>query len=101
VGLNPRILNSGRQDAAFYHKLWTTLRRGQVWSGHFVNKRKDGSLFEEEATISPVRDTGGTIVNFVAVKRDVTREVQLESQFRQSQKMEAVGKLLDKMPQMD
>jgi two-component system cell cycle sensor histidine kinase/response regulator CckA len=68
-------------------------RRGETWSGHFINKRKDGTLYEEEATISPVRDAAGKIINYVAVKRDVTREVQLEAQFRQSQKMEAIGQL--------
>ena len=62
-------------------------------SGHFINRRKDGTLYEEEATISPVRDAAGKIVNYVAVKRDVTHEVQLEAQFRQAQKMEAVGQL--------
>jgi two-component system cell cycle sensor histidine kinase/response regulator CckA len=93
VGKTPRILNSGKQDQAFYENLWRCLKRGEVWTGHFTNKRKDGSLFEEEATISPVRDASGEIINFVAVKRDVTKEVGLEQQLIQSQKMEAVGTL--------
>jgi PAS domain S-box-containing protein len=93
LGRNPRILKSGRQDAEFYRRMWEILGRGEVWSGHFFNKRKDGTLYEEEATLSPVRDAAGTIINYVAVKRDVTREVQLEEQFRQAQKMEAVGQL--------
>ena len=76
LGQNPRVLKSGKQDAEFYIQMWATLARGEVWSGHFINKRKDGTLFQEEATISPVRDAAGTMVNFVAVKRDVTREVQ-------------------------
>jgi signal transduction histidine kinase/ActR/RegA family two-component response regulator len=73
--------------------MWETLRRGEIWSGHFVNRRKDGAFFEEDATISPVRDAAGKVVNYVAVKRDVTREAQLEAQFLQSQKMEAIGHL--------
>ena len=93
VGQNPRILKSGNQDPAFYRQMWDTLRRGEVWCGHFINRRKDGTLYEEEATITPVRDDSGKIVNYVAVKRDVTREAQLEAQFRQAQKMEAVGQL--------
>ena len=93
IGHNPRILKSGRQDAALYQQLWRTLRAGEVWSGRFVNKRKDGRLFEEEATISPVRDGSGRVVNYVAVKRDVTDERRLEQQLRQAQKMEAVGRL--------
>ena len=93
LGQNPRLLKSGKQDAEFYSRMWAVLKRGEVWHGHFINRRKDGTLYEEEATISPVRDAAGTVVNYVAVKRDVTREVQLEMQFRQAQKMEAVGQL--------
>jgi signal transduction histidine kinase/CheY-like chemotaxis protein len=73
--------------------MWETLRRGEVWSGHFVNRRKDGSLVEENATISPVRDPSGKIAHFVAVKRDVTQEVVREHQFRQMQRLEAIGRL--------
>jgi PAS domain S-box-containing protein len=90
---NPRILKSGQHDAEFYRQMWQTLGRGETWCGHFVNRRKDGSLYEEEATISPVRDAAGAIINYVAVKRDVTREVHLNAQVRQMQKMEAVGQL--------
>jgi PAS domain S-box-containing protein len=93
LGQNPRILKSGKHDAEFYRGMWATLTAGQSWSGHLVNKRKDGKLFEEEATISPVFDRTGTVVNYVAVKRDVTREVQLQAQLQQAQKMESVGRL--------
>ena len=93
LGLNPRLLQSGKQDAAFYRKMWAMLTAGRVWSGHFINKRKDGTLYEEEATISPVFGAAGKIINYVAVKRDVTREKMLEAQNRQAAKMEAVGRL--------
>jgi len=93
LGKNPRILKSGRHDEEFYRRMWETLKRGEVWSGHFFNRRKDGTLYEEDATISPVRDTRGEIVNFVAVKRDITHEMQLEAQLREAQKMEAIGQL--------
>lgn len=93
LGQHPRLLKSGKHDAAFYRQMWDVLTRGEVWHGHMINRRKDGKLYEEEATISPVRDATGKIINFVAVKRDVTREVQLESQLRQRQKMEAIGTL--------
>ena len=93
IGQNPRILKSGQQDAAFYRRMWAVLARGEVWRGHFTNRRKNGSLFEEEASISPVRDAEGHIVNYVATKRDITHEAQLENQLRQAQKMEAVGRL--------
>ena len=93
LGRSPSLFKSGKHDAVFYQRMWDVLRSGETWSGHFINRHKDGSLYEEESTISPVRDAAGKIVNYVAVKRDVTREVQLEAQFRQSQKMEAVGQL--------
>ena len=93
VGKNPRILHSGKHDESFYKELWSVLSRGEVWAGHFINRKKDGTLYEEDATISPVRDSSGNIVSFVAVKRDVTRMVSLEKQVRTTQKMETVGTL--------
>ena len=93
IGCNPRILKSDKHDAAFYQKMWSVLRRGQVWSGRVINKRKDGTFFEQESTISPIRDSAGKITNYVGVRRDVTREVALETQLRQSQKMDAIGQL--------
>jgi len=93
VGKNPRILNSGKHDRAFYAKMWTTISSGETWRGHFTNRKKDGTLMEEEAVISPVRDSQGKIVNYVAVKRDVTQQRVLESQLRHSQTMEAIGRL--------
>ena len=93
VGKNSGILRSGKHDEAFYRGLWDTLTRGDVWTGHFINRKKDGSLFEEDATISPLRDSSGKIVNYVASKRDVTEMVSLERQVRTAQKMEAVGTL--------
>ena len=93
IGQNPRILNSGEHNQAFYKAMWETLKRGEVWTGQMVNKKKDGTRFTEEATISPVRDASGATVNYVAVKRDITHEIELNTQLRQSQKMEAVGQL--------
>jgi len=93
VGRNPNVLKSGQHDRAFYKDLWDTIRRGEVWKGRFINKRKDGSLYHEEATISPVRDSAENLVNFVAVKRDITEHLELSRQLLQAQKMEAVGTL--------
>jgi len=93
IGQNPRVLKSGEQDDAFYKEMWDTLARGEVWSGRFVNKKKDDSLYTEEATISPVRDAAGETVSYVAVKRDITKEIALEEQYRQAQKMESIGQL--------
>ncbi len=100
IGRNPRILRSGTQDAAFYGEMWRVISGGSNWMGRLVNKRKDGTLFTEEASISPVRDAEGQIVNYVAVKRDITEhlriheeKVKLEAQFQQAQKLESVGRL--------
>lgn len=93
IGRNPRILKSGEHDITFYEGMWDTLMRGEAWSGRFINKRKDGTLFTEEAVISPVRDASDRTTNYVAVKRDITAEVKLEEQLHQAQKMESVGRL--------
>jgi len=92
-GKTSRILKSGKQEAASYERLWKTITRGEIWRGHFVNRKKNGTLFEEEATISPVKNEVGDIVNFVAAKRDVTHEHEMEERLQQSQKMEAIGTL--------
>ena len=93
VGLTPRLLHSGKQNPEFYRQMWSVLGAGKVWRGRMVNKRKDGTLIEEDACISPVFDASGKIINYVGVKRDVSRELQLEQQFYQMQKMEAIGRL--------
>ena len=93
LGQNPRILKSDHQDQKFYQDLWGTITSGEVWSGHLVNRKKNQELFHEEATISPVRDPNGAITNYVAVKRDVSKEMHLEQRLRRSEKMEAIGTL--------
>ena len=79
LGQNPRILKSGEHGQAFYAAMWATLSSGTSFVGDLTNRRKDGSLFQEEAVISPIHDDAGTITSFVAVKRDVTRERALEA----------------------
>ena len=93
LGKNPQILKSGEHDHGFYQKMWAALSAGKTWHGRFVNKKKDGSLYTEEATISPVLDPTGNIINYVAVKRDITKEQELEQQYLEAQKMEAIGTL--------
>ncbi len=76
-----------------YKNIWKNIRQGNTWRGVFTHKRKDGMLYKAESAISPVFDKTGKLVNFVCVSRDVTREVELEAQLRQSQKLEAIGTL--------
>ena len=93
IGRNPRIFKSGKHDEEFYKDLWEKITKGETWTGHLTNKKKDGTLYQEEASISPVRDENGSIVSYVAVKRDVTQEKLFERQVREAQKMEAIGTL--------
>jgi PAS domain S-box-containing protein len=93
LGQNPSILNSGEHDEVFYRNLWETISSGRTWVGRMVNKRKDGTFFTENATISPVLDASGRTVNYVAVKRDITEEIRLAAQLQQAQKLESVGRL--------
>jgi PAS domain S-box-containing protein len=78
IGKNPRILKSGVQDRAFYKKLWNTILAGKAWRGELVNKRKDGRLYTEEETITPVLDEHGAVKNFIAIKHDITKRKQSE-----------------------
>ncbi len=93
IGQNPRLLKSNKHDKDFYQEMWTTLKAGQVWQGRLINRRKDGSLYTEDVVISPVRDHQGVIVNYVAIKKDITEALKLENQYRQAQKMQAIGQL--------
>lgn len=86
-------LESGPQESGRRHDLRMALTAGAPWTGRFTSRRRDGSEYQEDVTLSPVRDASGNVVNFVAVKRDVTREVAVESQARQNQKMQAVARL--------
>jgi PAS domain S-box-containing protein len=72
LGQNPRILKSGRQPASFYRMLWRHLTKGQSWSGTLFNRRKDGSTYEVEATISPLHDSAGETTGYIGIERDVT-----------------------------
>ena len=87
------LLKSEDYDPVFYQELSQTLFSGKSWRGRLVKRRKDGTQYHEDVTFSPVRDSSGTIVNFVGVKRDISQEVQLQKQLVQAQKMEAIGTL--------
>jgi two-component system cell cycle sensor histidine kinase/response regulator CckA len=93
LGRQPReLLKSGRHAAPFYAEMWSTLKQGRVWRGEIFNRRKNGEIYLEDQTITPVT-SGGRITHFVAIKRDLTERRTLEGQFHQAQKMEIVGRL--------
>ncbi|MCK4981101.1 MAG: response regulator [Candidatus Delongbacteria bacterium] len=93
IGKNPRLLKSGKQSDEVYKEMWNTITNGRVWRGMVINKRKDGTLIEEDSTISPLRNHDNENHGFFAIKRDMTAHNKLERQLRQSQKMEAIGTL--------
>ncbi len=93
IGKTPRILRSEQHDEAFYREMWNTILDGNVWRGQICNKKKNGELFWEEATIGPIKDEDGKITHFVSVKLDITEKKRLEEQLAQSHKLEGIGQL--------
>jgi PAS domain S-box-containing protein len=85
------VLKGG--DGSAWDEMWAALREGQVWTGRVTNRKKDGSAYEVERTMSPIRDNEGAVTNYVSVERDMTRQVGLEAELRQAQKMQAIGTL--------
>ncbi|MDX9992137.1 MAG: histidine kinase N-terminal 7TM domain-containing protein [Anaerolineales bacterium] len=80
LGKNPRILKSGTQTAEYYAQMWRTLSEGRIWRGEIQNKRKNGSLFWEAATLAPVQNEDGVITNYVAIKEDISAQKELRQQ---------------------
>ena len=85
IGKNPRFLNSGKHDKIFYKDLWKTILGGDVWRGQITNRRKDGSEYVEDMTITPIRDYRGENSNFIAIKYDVTDRMQSEEALKASE----------------
>jgi len=93
VGENPRILKSGHMGPEEYADLWRTISSGMVWRGELHNKKRNGDLFWELASIAPVRDDLGNVTHYVAVKEDITDRKATEARLRQAQKLEVIGQL--------
>ena len=91
VGKNFGILKSDEHDEAFYKDIWEVIFSGNVWAGRISNRMKDGSIREFETRISPVKNSSGDLINFVSVNRDISEEIALKRQLRQSQKMQSIG----------
>ncbi len=85
IGKTPRMLKSGEHPPAFYRELWSTITSGNSWTGEITNRRKDGSIYVEEQTITPVRDAGGTVSHFIAVKQDRTLRRRADNALRRSE----------------
>jgi PAS domain S-box-containing protein len=93
VGQTPNILLSDKHDDNFNGDIWDTVNAGNIWSGRFTNKKKDGTEYYEDASLSPIYDKSGKLTNFVAVKHDVTKQLESQEQLLQAQKMEDIGTL--------
>ncbi len=93
IGRNIRLLQGRTHDAFDLRAIKKTLDQGKAWSGRGLSKKKDGTLFHVDLTVSPIFDNGGAIINYVGVSRDITEEINLENQLRQAHKMEAIGTL--------
>jgi diguanylate cyclase (GGDEF)-like protein/PAS domain S-box-containing protein len=92
IGQNARIIKSEKHDAAFYKKMWDTILAGKVWRGELVNRRKDGSLYYEEETITPVLNNHGEVTNFIAIKLNISKRKQADDDLRfAKEKLERVN----------
>jgi len=85
VGKSPKLLRSGRHGDEFYRRVWKTILRGEAFHDTFINRRKDGSLYYEEKTITPLKDSQGNVVHFVSTGKDVTKRRLAEERARQRQ----------------
>ncbi len=93
MGLNPRILKTDKTPPEEFNRLWKTISSGSEWNGEFCNKKKNGELFWECASISPVKNREGDITNFIAIKEDVTEHRRIEEALRLSK--EQMQSILD------
>lgn len=83
VGNNPNKLSkSGMQNGVFYQDMWANLLAGQHWRGELINKRKNGTLYHEELSIAPVKNSGGDITHFIGIKEDISERKQMEAQLQ-------------------
>lgn len=85
LGKTPRILKSGKHDRAFYERFWREILEGRTFRDVFINRKKSGELYYEDKTTSPIFDASGTIIHFVSVGRDVTRQREMQNALRESE----------------
>jgi two-component system, cell cycle sensor histidine kinase and response regulator CckA len=93
IGQRTNLLKSDRHGHEFYYDMWSTISSGKVWQGELFNKRKDGTIYTEEMTITPVLDSLGKIIYYIAIKQDITKQKDLQQQIFQIQKLESIGTL--------
>lgn len=94
IGAKTSILKSGNQDASIYKHMWETISAGKTWRGKVINRKKSGEYYPAMLTVSPIIDESGEISRYVGIQQNLEEMEALEAQFRQSQKMEAIGTLV-------
>lgn len=97
IGFKPNIVKSGLQDATFYQDLWSKILNGESFRGVFINRRKDGSLYHEEKTITPLRDSENRITHFVSTGKDISERIHAEDSVRASE--EHLRTIIDTEPE--
>jgi PAS domain S-box-containing protein len=96
LGKKPNLLKSDAQPLQFYGNMWKTIQAGEVWNGELINRRKDGTLYNEEMNITPVRDENGVIQNFIAIKHDISNRMRIQQELEQEKKL--LCSLMDNLP---
>ncbi len=96
IGENPRVLKSGLMPDAVYQNLWETITAGFEWKGELHNRRKDGRLYWESVSISPIRNEIGTITHYIAIKEDISERMRMEAQLRENELIQRT--LIESLP---
>lgn len=99
IGNNPRMLKSGQTPPEVYRDMWQTILAGREWRGEICNKKKNGELYWETVSISPIRNPAGTVTHFVGIKEDITERKHAEVQILRAQKMESIQSVLSNIAQ--
>ena len=94
IGKKPLILQSGLHNKTFYHEMWHDISHGKVWQGRVIDRKKNGDLLPILMTISPILDDDKHVINYIAIQKNLKEYEDLEEQFYQAQKMEAIGTLV-------
>ena len=95
VGQSTRLFNSGQNSQSLYEDMWRTILEGRIWHGELVNRRKDGGLYDEEMTITPIHGSSGEFTHFVAVKQDITKRKRTDERLSLlSQAMESTSEFI-------
>ncbi len=93
IGRKISILRSGKHSVDFYKEMWSTIKQGKIWHGRLINRKKTGELYDEEMTISPVKDKHGTVARFVAIKRDISEHIKKEQKLKSAQELAEKAKV--------